>query len=72
MTRIEQMIQYCESENIYWFSDLAEYCLDNRRDWLKTLATDHGGKFMGLYLASKAHKAGLLTNEQYAEWVEDD
>lgn len=21
MTRIEQMIQYCESENIYWFSD---------------------------------------------------
>lgn len=50
----------------------AEYCLDNRRDWLKTLATDHGGKFMGLYLASKAHKAGLLTDEQYAEWVEDD
>lgn len=72
MTRIEQMIQYCEAENIYWFSDLADYCMEHRKDWLETLATDHGGNFMGLYLASKARKAGLLTDEQYAVWVEDD
>ena len=66
------MIQYCDAENIYWFSDLAEYCLKNRKDWYRTLATDHGGHVIGLYLANKAHKAGLITAEQYAEWVEDD
>lgn len=46
MTRIEQMIQYCEAENIYWFSDLADYCMEHRKDWLETLATDHGGHFI--------------------------
>lgn len=71
MTRIEQMIQYCDDENIYWFSDLAEYCMDHRRDWLMTLATDLGGQTLGLYLASKAYKAGLMTREQYEEWLDE-
>ena len=72
MTRIDQMIGFCEAENIYWFSDLVEYCIDHRRDWLKTLATEHGGQTIGLYLASKAYKAGMITREQYEEWRDDD
>lgn len=71
MTRTQQMIEYCDKENIYWFDDLAYYCMDKRKDWFSTLSTNRGGSILGIYLASKAHRAGLLTDEQYNEWVED-
>lgn len=58
MTRIEQMIQYCESENIYWFSDLAEYCLDNRRDWLKTFKREPRGSLF--FCPKPAKQWGVL------------
>lgn len=33
MTKIEEMIRYCEQENIYYFCDLVKYAIENRKDW---------------------------------------
>lgn len=71
MTKIEEMKKYCDTEQIFWFCDLVYYAMDHRRDWLRTLKTDNGSKTMGIYLAAKAHRAGLLTDKQYEEWLED-
>lgn len=71
MTKIEEMMNFCEVENIFWFCDLVDYAINNRKDWFRTLVTDHGANTMGLYLADKAYEAGLLTEKQYDDFVED-
>ncbi len=71
MTKIEKMIKYCDDNKIFWFYDLADYAIKKRRDWFRTLATERGCKIIGLYLASKAYKADMLTDKQYAEWDDE-
>lgn len=66
MTRIKQMMDFCDNENIYSFADLVDYCANHRGDWFITLTTARGTHIMYSYLISRAHKAGLLTDEQYA------
>lgn len=70
MTKIEEMMRYCEDKDILSFAELVEYASENRGDWFRVLITDKGTQVMSLYLLSKAHKAGLLTDAEYDELSE--
>lgn len=61
MTKIEEMIRYCEQENIYYFCDLVKYAIENRKDWFRTVVTENGSR------ADKAYRAGKITKAQYED-----
>ena len=67
MTKIEEMIRYCEQENIYYFCDLVKYAIENRKDWFRTVATENGSRIMFQYLADKAYHTGKITKAQYED-----
>lgn len=71
MTKIEEMLEYCEKNKVFWFCDLANYAAKKRSDWFRTLVTERGSKILGFYLANKAYEAGLLTLAAFEEWEED-
>lgn len=58
--QIREMIDFCNSEEIYLFSDLLEYSAMNRETWFRCLC-DNGAYVMKEYLKSKTHgiKNGL-------------
>lgn len=51
MTKIEEMICYCEQENIYYFCDLVKYAIENRKDWFRVL-TQSRTQFLVAWLKS--------------------
>lgn len=71
MTKIEEMIRYCEQENIYYFCDLVKYAIDNRKDWFRTVVTENGSRIMFRYLADKAYHAGKITKAQYEDAMDN-
>jgi hypothetical protein len=48
-----EMIDYCEQENIYSYSELLKYCRAERFDWFRVLC-DNGTVVMKEYLKSRA------------------
>lgn len=50
---IGEMIDYCKAENLYSYSELLEYCRENRFDWFRVLC-DNGTVVMKEYLKSRA------------------
>lgn len=71
MTKIEEMIRYCEQENIYYFCDLVKYTIENRKDWFRTVVTENGSRIMFQYLADKAYCAGKITKAQYEDAMDN-
>lgn len=71
MTKIEEMIRYCEQENIYYFCDLVKYAIENRKDWFRTVVIENGSRIMFQYLADKAYRAGKITKAQYEDAMDN-
>ena len=50
----DEMIEYCEANNVYSFCDLADYARENRfDDWFKVLCSNGGTKYMTKYFLRK-------------------
>lgn len=71
MTKIDEMIDFCNREKIYFFCDLVNYASKNRKDWFRTLITESGTRTMVLYLAERAYHAGIISREEYEAECED-
>ena len=71
MTKIDEMISYCERENVYYFCDLVKYASENRKDWCRVVSTENGSRIMFHYLADKAYRAGKITKAQYEDALSD-
>lgn len=63
MTKIEEMIRYCEQENIYYFCDLVKYAIENRKDWFRTVVTENGSRIKHIALV-KLQKRNTKT-----QWI---
>lgn len=50
---IREMVQYCMDNNIYSYSDLLEYAMDNKFEWFRILC-DNGTVVVKEYLKSKS------------------
>lgn len=50
---IGEMIDFCKEFNIYSYSELLEYCRDNRSDWFRVLC-DNGTVVIKEYLKSRS------------------
>lgn len=50
---IGEMIDYCEQENVYSYSELLKYCRAEHFDWFRVLC-DNGTVVMKEYLKSRA------------------
>lgn len=49
MTKIDEMISYCERENVYYFCDLVKYASENRKDWFRVVSTENGSRIIELW-----------------------
>lgn len=67
---IEEIISYCESNDVYWFCELVQNSKD-KKDWFHVLTSDKGTFLIANHLASKALSAGKITEEQYKELTVD-
>lgn len=51
---LDEMINYCETNSIFSFCDLADYARKNRfDDWFKVLVSNGGTKYMTTYFLRK-------------------
>lgn len=56
---ISEMIDFCKNNDIYSYSDLLEYCRDERFDWFRVLC-DNGTVVIKEYLKSKSWTVNQL------------
>lgn len=55
---IRDMMNFCAENDIFEFSDLAQYAMDNHFDTWFPVLTDHNTIVMQTYLTSRRHKYG--------------
>lgn len=51
---IEQIIRYCNAEDIDCLADIIEFSMDNNKDWFYTLASGYSSIMLSNYLKSRA------------------
>lgn len=60
---IDEMIDYCEENNVYSFAELIIYARGSHRDWFRVLC-DSGAVVIEKYLKSKFWTESILQKEQ--------
>jgi len=49
---VAEIINFCDNSNLYSYSRLVKYCLENRRDWFRVLCIAGYGKIIHDYIKS--------------------
>lgn len=60
---IDEMMQYCDDNNIYSYSTLLRYCRSERRDWFRVLC-DNGTFVIKEFLKSKSWSEQYSPNSE--------
>lgn len=60
---IDEMMQYCDDNNVYSYSTLLRYCRSERRDWFRVLC-DNGTFVIKEFLKSKTWSEQYLPNNE--------
>ena len=68
---LKEMMDYCRTNNVYWFSDFCDYACKNHKSWVRVLMNENGSRTMAAYLASRARKDGIIGDKEFKEWMED-
>ena len=63
---IREMIDWCEENNNFFYSDLLRYSMQNREDWFRTLC-DNGTYVMKEYLKSRDFKRRNTSDSEQQE-----
>ena len=71
LVKIEEMIDFCEKENIFYFCDLVNYARKERKDWFREIIKKDTTRFMAFYIADRAYQAGKINKEMYDYALED-
>lgn len=71
LKNVEEMIDFCEKENVFYFCDLVDYARKNKKEWFRQLTKTETTRFMAFYIADRAYKAGKINKEIYDEALED-
>lgn len=69
--KIDEMLDFCEKKNIFYFCDLVDYARKNKKDWFRQLLKADANRFIAFYLADRAYQAGKINQKMYDEALED-
>lgn len=68
---IREMIAFCDEFNIFSYSDLLEYCSQERADWFRVLC-DNGTLVMREYLKSKDWTSKVRANNENSQGTRNE
>lgn len=71
LKNVEEMIDFCEKENIFYFCDLVNYARKERKDWFREIIKKDTTRFMAFYIADRAYQALKINKEMYDNALED-
>ena len=71
LVKIEEMIDFCEEQNIFFFCFFFNYARKERKDWFREIIKKDTTRFMAFYIADRAYQAGKINKEMYDDALED-